>query len=70
MQVGIRGELIMGDKKVIDFAAAGARHAQQREHQQKENRAEAMRERFAAALPDKPRPVKEYFKKKRAKKKR
>ncbi len=60
----------MSDNKVIDFAAAGTRHAQRRVHEQKESRAESMRERFAAALPDKPRPVKEYFKKKRAKKKR
>jgi hypothetical protein len=29
-----------------------------------------MRKRFAAALPDKPTPVKDYFKKKRAGKKR
>lgn len=60
----------MSDNKVIDFASAGARHLQRREHEQKEDRAESMRERFAAALPDKPKPIKDYFKKKRDKKKR
>jgi len=60
----------MGDNKVIDFTAAGAKHLQRREQEQKEDRAESMRERFAAALPDKPKPVKDYFKKKRDKKKR
>lgn len=56
----------MSDGKVVDFAAAGDKHR----HKRKENRVEAMRERFTAALPDKPTPVKDYFKKKRAKNKR
>ncbi len=60
----------MSDLKVVDFREAGDRHRHRRQHEQKEDRVEALRERFAAALPDKPAPVKDYFKKKRAKKKR
>lgn len=59
----------MSDQKVIDFSAAGDKHRHRKEHEQKEGRVEAMRERFAAALPSKPTPVKDYFRKKRAKKK-
>ncbi|MBR9829535.1 MAG: tRNA (uracil-5-)-methyltransferase [Oceanospirillales bacterium] len=60
----------MSDGKVVDFAAAGDKHRHKRQHERKESRVETMRERFTAALPDKPTPVKDYFKKKRAKKKR
>lgn len=60
----------MADTRVIDFAKAGSKHREKREHEEKEGRAEAMRDRFTKALPDKPRPVKDYFKKKKASKKR
>lgn len=60
----------MSDSNLVDFSAAGHKHRARKELDRKENRVEAIRERFAAALPDKPRPVKDYFKKKRAKKKR
>ncbi len=61
---------MLADTKVIDFATAGNKHREKREHEDKESRAEAIRNRFAKALPDKPKPVKDYFKKKKAKKKR
>jgi len=60
----------MSDSKVVDFARAGSKFRHAREHEQKEARVEALRERFAQALPDKPTPVKDYLKKKRAKKKK
>jgi hypothetical protein len=55
---------------VVDFRQAGEKHRHARMHDEKEAKVEAMRERFAAALPDKKTPVKDYLKKKRAKKKR
>jgi len=60
----------MTDNRVVDFNEAGDRCRQEKRHQQKGSRVESMRKRFAAALPDKPTPVKDYFKKKRAGKKR
>ncbi|WP_396589061.1 tRNA (uracil-5-)-methyltransferase [Bermanella sp. R86510] len=41
-----------------------------RKHKQKDEKVEQLAERFAQALPDKATPVKDYLKKKRAKKKR
>ncbi len=58
------------DTTVVDFTRAAGKHRQQRLNDEKDAKAEAMRQRFAAALPDKPRPVKDYLNKKRAKKKR
>lgn len=58
------------DTTVVDFTRAAGKHRQQRLHDEKDAKVEAMRQRFAAALPDKPRPVKDYLNKKRAKKKR
>ncbi|PIQ38995.1 MAG: tRNA (uracil-5-)-methyltransferase [Thalassolituus sp. CG17_big_fil_post_rev_8_21_14_2_50_53_8] len=55
---------------MVDFRQAGEKHRHARMHDEKEAKVEAMRERFAAALPDKKTPVKDYLKKKRAKKKR
>ena len=60
----------MPDKKVIDFAAASNKHRHARDHEEKEAKVEAMRQRFENALPDKKTPVKDYLKKKRAKNKR
>lgn len=59
----------MPDTRVIDFASAGDKFRHKRAHAEKETRVEAMRQRFAATLPDKPTPVKDYLKKKRSKKK-
>lgn len=56
--------------KVIDFTQASEKHKAEREHQRKESKVEEMQARFKAALPDKKTPVKDYLKKKRAKKKR
>lgn len=55
---------------VVDFHQAGEKYRHSRLHAEKEAKVEAIRERFAAALPDKKTPVKDYLKKKRAKKKR
>ncbi|MBP0048696.1 tRNA (uracil-5-)-methyltransferase [Marinobacterium sp. AK62] len=60
----------MTDDNIIDFAARGEKHRTRREQDAREARAEGLRHRFEAALPDKPRPVKDYFKKKKARKKR
>lgn len=55
-------------QNVIDFSQASAKHKHQREHEDKEAKYAEMKERFEAALPNKKTPVKDYFKKKRAKK--
>ena len=60
----------MSEQKVIDFASAGDKHRHNRVNDEKDAKAEALRQRFAQALPDKPTPVKDYLKRKRAKKKR
>lgn len=60
----------MSEEKVIDFASAGDKHRHNRANDEKDAKAEALRQRFAQALPDKPTPVKDYLKRKRAKKKR
>lgn len=60
----------MSDNKVVDFSKAGDRHRHQRQNDEKDARADALRERFAAAFPDKATPVKDYLKKKRSRKKR
>ncbi|MCY0964567.1 tRNA (uracil-5-)-methyltransferase [Parathalassolituus penaei] len=55
--------------KVIDFAKAGERHRHSRMHREKEEKVDELRERFAAALPDRKTPVKDYLRKKKARKK-
>lgn len=55
---------------VVDFQKAGEKHREERSHREKEAKVDAIRERFAAALPEKKRPVRDYLKKKKAKKKR
>lgn len=60
----------MADSKVVDFAKAGEKHRHNRMNDEKEAKVESMRQRFAQALPDKPTPVKDYLRKKKAKKKR
>ncbi|ASP40197.1 tRNA (uracil-5-)-methyltransferase [Bacterioplanes sanyensis] len=42
---------------------------QERDHQRKEKKVEELQQRFAQALPDKPKPVRAYLNKKRAQKK-
>ncbi len=58
------------DTTVVDFTRAAGKHRHQRLNDEKDAKADAMRQRFEAAFPDKPRPVKEYLKKKKASKKR
>ncbi|MBV0932114.1 tRNA (uracil-5-)-methyltransferase [Marinobacterium weihaiense] len=61
----------MSNDKVVYFGAEGQRHRERKQHERKESRADAIRARFSAALPAaKATPVKDYFNKKRAKKKR
>lgn len=56
----------MSDSKVTTLDKARWK----KRHQEKEEKVDALAERFANALPDKAKPVKGYLKKKRAKKKR
>jgi hypothetical protein len=58
------------DSKVVDFASASQRRREDKEHQRKEAKVDAIRERFKNALPEKKTPVKDYLKKKKASKKR
>ena len=60
----------MSDDTVVDFATASAKHRHDRSHREKEAKVDAIRERFANALPDRKTPVKDYLRKKKAKKKR
>ena len=59
----------MTDKNVVDFTKASDKLKHKRVLDDKEAKIADMRQRFANALPDKPTPVKDYLKKKRAKKK-
>ena len=52
------------DTTVVDFTRTAGKHRHQRLNDEKDAKAEAMRQRFAAVLPDKPRPVKDYLNKK------
>lgn len=54
--------------QVIDFSKASEKHKHKREHDDKEAKYAEMKQRFSAALPEKKTPVKDYLKKKRAKK--
>lgn len=58
------------EENVVDFSQASEKHRHEKTHQEKEEKVEHMRARFAKALPDKPRPVREYLRRKRSKKKR
>lgn len=60
----------MADDTAVDFERASAKHRHRREQEQKQSRVDAIKARFSSALPDKPRPVKDFLNKKRAKKKR
>ncbi|MFK4753753.1 tRNA (uracil-5-)-methyltransferase [Oceanobacter antarcticus] len=60
----------MANDTVVDFASASAKHRHERSHRDKEARVESIRERFEQALPNRKTPVKDYLRKKRAKKKR
>lgn len=55
----------MADENVVDFA--NAKWAKDLER--KDEKVQDMRKRFAAALPDKKTPVKDFLRKKKAKKK-
>ncbi|WP_419810290.1 tRNA (uracil-5-)-methyltransferase [Bacterioplanoides sp.] len=55
---------------VVDFARASQRRREDNEHQRKEAQVNDIRQRFEKALPEKKTPVKDFLKKKKAKKKR
>jgi len=55
---------------VVDFASASRKFKQDREHDRKEAKVDEMKARFSIALPDKKTPVKDFLRKKKAKKKR
>lgn len=57
-------------ENVVDFDLAAGKHRDERSHREKEEKVKDMQARFKKALPDKPRPVKEYLNRKRRKKKR
>ena len=58
--------------KVVEFGKAAEKHRDQKRHQAKEDKVTDIRNQFEKALSagKKPTPVKDYLKKKRAKKKR
>lgn len=55
---------------VVDFASASRRFKQDREHDRKEAKVDELKARFSMALPEKKTPVKDFLRKKKAKKKR
>ena len=55
---------------VVDFASASRKFKHDREHDRKEAKVDEMKARFSNALPDKKTPVKDFLRKKKAKKKR
>lgn len=55
---------------VVDFAAAGEKHRVEKKHQQREEKANALKQRFEEALPTRKTPVKDHLRKKKARKKR
>jgi len=59
----------MSDAKVVDFQKAGEKHRAERSHREKEEKVDAMRKRFEEAFPEKKTPVKDFLRKKKAKKK-
>lgn len=59
----------MTDNSPIDFEKAAQKHRHQKHQNEKEAKVADIKARFTQALPDKARPVKEYFNKKKAKKK-
>jgi len=62
-------EAALADSKVVDFAKAGEKHRAERTHKDKEEKVEEMRKRFEGALPTKKTPVRDYMRKKKARKK-
>lgn len=58
------------NNKVVDFTKAGEKHRAEKSHREKEEKVDEMRKRFSNAFPEKSTPVKDYLKKKKAKKKR
>lgn len=57
------------NSSVVDFAAASEKHRAERQHQRREEKADAIRQQFERALPKPKTPVKDYLRKKKAKKK-
>ena len=58
------------DNIVVDFRSAGEKHRHERSHREKEEKVEEMRQRFEGALPTRKTPVKDFLRKKKARKKR
>jgi len=58
------------DSSVVDFASASRKFKQDREHDRKEAKVDEIKARFSSALPEKKTPVKDFLRKKKAKKKR
>jgi len=56
--------------KVVEFGKASEKYRDQKRHQAKEDKVADIRQQFEKAMPTKPTPVKDYLKKKRAKKKK
>ena len=59
----------MSDSNVVSLQSHRQAVQQERDHQRKEKKVEEMQQRFARALPDKPKPVRDYLNKKRSRKK-
>ena len=57
-------------KTAVVWSKAGEKHRAERSHKNKEEKVEEMRKRFEGALPTKKTPVKDFLRKKKAKKKR
>ena len=55
---------------VVDFASASEKHRVDRDHQRREEQVDALRQRFAEALPERKTPVKDFLRKKKSRKKR
>lgn len=58
----------MNDDSVVDFAQASAKWRLKKIQDEKDAKAADMRARFAQAIPEKKKPVKAYFNKKKNKK--
>ena len=56
--------------KVVDFSSASEKHRLEKDHQRREGKVELLKQRFEKALPGRKTPVKDYLKKKKARKKR
>jgi hypothetical protein len=63
------GRMADSGNKVVDFNKASEKHRTEKSHRDKEEKVDEMRKRFEGALPAKKTPVKDFLRKKKAKKK-